>query len=374
MDDYELLSIYSLLAKRIHSTNDIRHIQKGNDRTERIVGSWCSDTTPLLWQESLLLQESHVAREWVLTLLANVGKHHLLVGRERLLEARRYGAQERRIDDGNVVPAMRILEFLARLQRRHDAVTVRDDRDRVSLASGVGRRIGDHVVERQVIVDVARVHSTPRIVAILHVAQVEEVGRVDRHHHATGFGLLHEVPEALGVIVAVRVAHDIDARRDVQHVVRVEVATKHAAIKSLEADDHAVRLLAVREPVRDCGLKEDVGAAIEILGVRNLDDRQQARLRVTHSSGNQRGLVGWEVHDSLWILLGDTLRDQVVATMRDILFDSRVRSMTDHEHETAHNDDRKPYLANVHHVWIGFELLDDDTSHMLAHHVREGLR
>jgi hypothetical protein len=132
-----------------------------------------------------------------------------------------------------------------------------------------------------------------------HVARASAIRRL------TSLCLAHSVAHAARIVGAVREADDVDARWDVQRVVRVEVAAEHALVtaartrqhvarqgaaaravvsvsvcrfralglqgfrvlglqglgclvESLESDDHAVGLRAVREPMRDCGLEEHV--------------------------------------------------------------------------------------------------------------------
>ena len=54
---------------------------------------------------------------------------------------------------------------------------------------------------------------------------------VDTHHHTTPAGLLQCITEAANVIGAVRIAHNIQARREIKRVVGVEISAKDTYVE-----------------------------------------------------------------------------------------------------------------------------------------------
>mmetsp|Transcript_77407 Transcript_77407/g.239721 ORF Transcript_77407/g.239721 Transcript_77407/m.239721 type:complete len:206 (+) Transcript_77407:419-1036(+) len=161
----------------------------------------------------------------------------------------------------------------------------------------------------------------PGVVLLEEVPPVEQVRGVHQHHHAARGGLRGRVAEAARVILAVGEGQHVEARGEVEAVVRVEVSAKDALVETLEPYDHAVWPLPRREPVHDDGLKEHVRPAVQILGIWKLNDGQKPNLGVAEGDAKQGGLVRREVRNTPPVLPAKALSDTVVAPVFDVLSD-----------------------------------------------------
>mmetsp|Transcript_26538 Transcript_26538/g.52946 ORF Transcript_26538/g.52946 Transcript_26538/m.52946 type:complete len:208 (+) Transcript_26538:542-1165(+) len=173
---------------------------------------------------------------------------------------------------------------------------------------------------------------------------VKEVGAVHQHRHSALFCPVHGRPHAPRIVLSVRVAHDVDSRGTVQGVVRVKVPPESAPVEALQPDYHSHALPPPRKPRHASRLREHIEPAVQVLGVRYLNDRHQARLRKPHPGAHKCRLVRGEVHDPARVQVLEPRRDEVVAPVLHV-------------------------LADVHDARVGRHRLGDAPCHLLAHHL-----
>eukprot|EP00418_Pyrodinium_bahamense_P073539 CAMPEP_0179098524 /NCGR_PEP_ID=MMETSP0796-20121207/45409_1 /TAXON_ID=73915 /ORGANISM="Pyrodinium bahamense, Strain pbaha01" /LENGTH=181 /DNA_ID=CAMNT_0020796307 /DNA_START=430 /DNA_END=974 /DNA_ORIENTATION=- len=165
------------------------------------------------------------------------------------------------------------------------------------------------------------VRAHPSIVFVKQVSPVEELRRVNEHHHTSCRSLQGSIAQSTGVVRSVGVGQDIETGRQMQAVVRVEVPAEDAPVEALESQDHAARLLPSREPVHDSGFEEHVRPAVQVLGVRQFHNRQEPHLGVADRHAEQRSLVWGEVRNPPPVLAAQALGHPVVAPVLHVLAD-----------------------------------------------------
>jgi len=145
------------------------------------------------------------------------------------------------------------------------------------------------------------------------VAAVQQLGAVHRHAHTAALAsLTQQVARAADIVQTVAVAHHVQARRNVQRIVRVEITPKGSLIEALQTYQQAWRLATVSEPM-GADLVKHVRRAVQVLGVRDLQYGTETSLCVAPGSAHQSSLVRGKIVHSQWILGGQTIRHQVVA-------------------------------------------------------------